>query len=96
MNDTQRVVLATSVIAVLVSALFFIPWQREDADEIHWAPFYRAPISVESTLRGTTAYNELARVKGRPMFGLYVIQLVGIGGIGLVAFLIARTDEEPG
>ncbi len=94
MNDRQRTVLATSIVALLVGALFFVPWQREDSDEIHWAPFYRAPITVESTLRGTTAYNELARVKGRPMFFLYVIQLAGIAGTGLVGFRLARSDTE--
>jgi hypothetical protein len=93
-NDRQRTVLATSVVALLVGALFFVPWQREDSDEIYWSPFYRAPITVESTLRGSVAYNELSRVKGRPMFILYVVQLAGIAGTGLVAFRLARSEVE--
>ena len=87
--------MATFVVAFFVCAFFFVPWQRKDSNEIHWAPFYRAPITLKSTLRGTTVYNEYARVKGRPFVSLYLLQLAGIAGTGALVYRLVRAKNDP-
>ena len=94
MNDRQRVVTATFTVALFVIAFFFIPWQRYETGRVMWAPFYRNPITLESTLGGSGVVNRFAYIKGRPMYGLYVLQLVGIAALGAVLFRWAGAHGE--
>jgi hypothetical protein len=91
MNDRQRVITATFIVALLVAAFFYVPWQRDDSNGITWAPFYRNPITLKSTLSGPDRF---VYVKGRRVYSLYVLQLVGIAGTGCVLFWLAREPRD--
>lgn len=92
MNDRQRLITATFAVALFVAAFFFVPWRRHDSRRILWAPFYRNPITLESTLSGSTINNRFVRMKGRPVWSLYFLQLVGIAGTGYVLFRLVRSE----
>lgn len=93
MNDRQRVITATIVVALFVVAFFFIPWQRHETGDLMWAPFYRNPITLESTLSGSGVTNRFVYLKGRRLYGLYVLQLAGIAALGTALFWQARDRE---
>ena len=48
---------------------------------------------MEATIRGSTVYNEYLRMKGRPLYGLYFLQLIGLAGAGGLLFWLARTRD---
>jgi hypothetical protein len=58
-----------------------------------WAPFYRNPITLESTLSGAGVTNKFVYLKGRPLYGIYVLQLAGIAALGTVLVWSARDRE---
>ncbi|MBT8400289.1 MAG: hypothetical protein KJO98_07420 [Rhodothermia bacterium] len=94
MNDKQRVITATFVVALFVAAFFFVPWIRHESNDIRYAPFYRNPITLESAFSGSTVYRKFVRMKGRPLYSLYFLQLVGIAGTGFVLYRLARTKDS--
>ena len=98
MNEKQRAVLGTSAIALLVAALFYVPWRIESTGDLKWAPFYRNPVVERSTLIGETIDSQFIRLKGRPVYGLYLLQLLTIGATGafVYRFVRDRDDSESG
>ncbi len=94
MNHTQRGVLGTTVIALFVVALFYIPWRIESTGDLAWAPFYRNPVVGQSTLKGETIETRFVRLKGRPVWWLHGLQIVSVAGAGYVAFHLAWREEE--
>lgn len=96
MNDWQRTVVASFTTLFIVAALFFIPWKRADSGEIRWAPFYRNPITYESSFSGSATTNQYARMKGRKMPVLYLFQLAAIVGAGLLTYRMVSQDIEDG
>ncbi len=93
MNDRQRVVTATFVVALLVAAVYYVPWLRYETGDIHWSPFYRNPMTLESTIGASSVHNRFAYIKGRPLYSLYFLQLIGIAGVGRILFWHFRTKE---
>ena len=85
-NDNQRAVLATFAVALLVAALFYIPWRIESTGDLKWAPFYRNPVVERSTLIEESIETEFVRVKGQPVLGLYLLQLFAIGATGAAVY----------
>ncbi|NNE46637.1 MAG: hypothetical protein HKN37_08250 [Rhodothermales bacterium] len=90
MNDRQRLITATFIVAFFVAAFFYVPWQRDDANGIRYAPFYRNPITLNSTLSGPDRF---VYVKGSRFYSLYFLQLIGIAGTGRMLFWLARTKD---
>lgn len=86
MTELQRTIAATFATLFFVAALFFIPWKRADTGELRWAPFYRNPITYESTFDGSATTNRFAKMKGHRMPGLYFLQLALIGGTGFLIY----------
>ncbi len=95
MNHTQRGVLGTTVIALFVVALFYIPWRIESTGNVMWAPFYRNPAVGTSTLKGKTIESRFVRLKGQPIWWLHGLQLVSVAGAGYATFHLVRREEEP-
>ncbi len=93
MNEKQRAVAGTTAIALIVAALFYIPWKIESSGDLKWAPFYRGPVLVTST--GIARVNSrFVRLKGRPVYPLYALQLILIGSVGVAIFrLVGREDQ---
>lgn len=94
MNHTQRGVVGTTVIALFVAALFYVPWRIESSGDLQWAPFYRNPAVGRSTMTDYGIESRYIELKGRPIVGLYLLQLAAIGGIGFVAFRAVRDRGE--
>lgn len=94
MNHRQRGIAGTVAIALIVAALFYVPWRIESTDDLTWAPFYRNPVMGRSTLITDTIETRYAHLKGRPVWGLYFIQLASIGIVGTGIFWMARDKDE--
>lgn len=94
MNHTQRGVLGTTVIALFVVALFYIPWRIESNGDLTWAPFYRNPVVGQSTLQDETIETRFVRLKGQPIWWLHGLQIVSIAGAGYATFHLVRREEE--
>ena len=92
MNHNQRGVAGTVAIALLVAALFFIPWRIESNGKLAWAPFYRNPVMQRSIRMTEQIDSQFVRLKGRPVWALYVAQLVAIGAVGGVVYWMARDE----
>gem|GEM_PF-5937139 len=94
MNHNQRGVAGTVAIALLVAALFFIPWRIESNGKLAWAPFYRNPVMQRSISMTEQIDTQFVRLKGRPVWGLYAFQLVMIGVVGGVVYRMARDAPD--
>lgn len=94
MNHRQRGIAGTLAIALIVAALFYIPWRIESTGDLAWAPFYRNPAMGRSTLNTDTIDTQYVRLKGRPVWGMYASQLIVIGAIGSTVFWLARDRED--
>lgn len=94
-NHNQRGALGTAAIALIAAALFYIPWRVESTGDIAYAPFYRNPVMGQHTRMEQTIESRFIRLKGRPIWWLYGLQLVGIAGAGFVAIrLLEQPDEQ--
>jgi hypothetical protein len=93
MNEKQRSVTGTLAIALIVAALFYIPWRIESSGDLRWAPFYRNPVISLSTLSDDTIQSRFVRLKGRPVIWLYLLQLGAIGATGAAAYWYVRDLE---
>jgi hypothetical protein len=94
MNEKQRTVVATFTCALIVAALFYIPWRVESTGDLKWAPFHRNPVLERSTLIGDSIDSRFVRLKGQPVFGLYVVQLILIGTTGAAAYWFVRDQDD--
>ena len=95
MNHTQRGIAGTFAIALIVAALFYIPWRIESTGDLAWAPFYRNPVVGSSTFDGDTITTRYVQLLGRPVWSIYALQLIAIGAIGSGAFWLKRDRDEP-
>ena len=97
MNQTQRGIAGTFAIALIVAALFYVPWRIESNGKLAWAPFYRNPVMGQSIRITETIDSRFIRLKGRPVWGIYFLQLGAIGLVGVGAYRMARSkDDEDG
>jgi len=94
MNHTQRGVLGTTVIALFVSAFFFIPWRVDETDDLVWAPFYRNPVEFEASYMDGNTRSVFRQLKGRRAWTVYVLQFAVIGAVGWLMFVYAADDAE--
>ncbi len=94
MNEKQRTEVATVTIALFVAALFYIPWRVESTGDLKWAPYYRNPVLGRSTHIGERIDTRYVRLKGQPVYSLYVAQLVLIGSAGAIAYWLFRDKED--
>ncbi len=90
MNEKQRAIAGTVAMAFLVAAFFYVPWRIESSGDLTWAPFYRNPVMGRSTLITETVETQFIRLKGRPVWGLYVLQLATIAAVGVTVYRFAR------
>jgi hypothetical protein len=94
MNQIQRSIAGTTVIALIVAALFYIPWRVEVTGDLTWAPFYRNPIMGRSSRITGAIETRLVELKGRPVWALYAVQLALIGSVGAGIYWHAREEKE--
>ena len=94
LNERQRAVLGTVAIALIVAAVFYVPWRIESTGDLAWAPFYRNPVVGRSTLLDDSLDSRYIQLKGRPVYAIYVLQLVGIGAIGTLAYWAVREQSK--
>jgi hypothetical protein len=94
MNEKQRAVMGTVAIALLVAALFYIPWTVAATGELRWAPFYRNPVVQQRVAMGESTDSRFIRLKGQRAYGVYALQLLVIGAIG--AFAYRAAEDKPG
>ena len=94
MNEKQRAVAGTVAIALLVVALFYVPWRVESTGDLKWAPFYRNPVVERSTLMGESIESRFIRLKGRPVWSLYLLQLMAIGASGALVYWLVRDESD--
>ena len=94
MNEKQRAVAGTVAIAFLVAAFFYVPWRIESSGDLTWAPFYRNPVIGRSTLIAESVDTQFVRLKGQPVWGLYVFQLAMIAAAGVTVFWYVRDVES--
>ncbi|MBO6575690.1 MAG: hypothetical protein JJ896_11855 [Rhodothermales bacterium] len=86
MNHNQRGALGTAVIAFLIVAVFYIPWQVEPSGDLMWAPFYRGPVEVQAQRIEALMGSRYVLLEGTRLWWLHLLQLAGIAGIGYWAF----------
>lgn len=94
MNHRQRGVLGTAAIALIAISLFYVPWRIESNGEIAWAPFYRNPVMERATRITGDIETRFVRLKGRPVWWLYGMQLIAIVGVGGVVYWKSRDEED--
>ncbi len=90
MNEKQRAIAGTVAIAFLVAALFYVPWRIESSGDLTWAPFYRNPVMGRSTLIEETVDTQFVRLKGQPVWEIYVLQLAAIAAAGFTVYRFAQ------
>lgn len=86
----QEVAVATTVGALIVAVLFFIPWRLERTGELIWSPFYRSPLSHTSPfqeLGNAHVYYESTQVA----FDILFLQVLSIIAIGWITSVLAGT-----
>jgi hypothetical protein len=93
MNDRQGMVIGIATMALIVAALFYVPWRIESTGELTWTPFYRNPVVARPTYVTGKVESRYIQLMGRPVYGIYVLQLLAIGGAGAFAYYAAR--ERP-
>lgn len=94
MNQLQSGILGTAVVALIVAALYFIPWRVDETNDLVWAPFYRNPVEFEATYMDGETRAVFRQVKGRRAWGVYALQFVVIGTVGWLSFAAAADDLE--
>ncbi len=94
MNHTQRGIAGTVAIALIVAALFYIPWRITSTGDLAWAPFYRNPAVGTTTRVVGGTVNRFIELKGQPVWWLYGVQLAVIAGAGAVAVRMSRGEDE--
>jgi len=94
MNQIQRTIFGTAVIALIVAALFYVPWRIESTGNLAWAPFYRNPVMGRSTQFTESIDARFVRLKGQPVYGIYALQLIIIGSAGAAAYWFARDEND--
>ncbi|GAB5521873.1 MAG: hypothetical protein RhofKO_41240 [Rhodothermales bacterium] len=92
--DKQNAVKAVTVAALLVAALFYIPWRIEPSGALRWAPAYRPPmiysVAYEDNVRvARYVYNE-----GTIAFGVLILQLGIIAGTGRLLYVQAGREQD--
>ena len=87
LQPRERAIVASTIAALLVVVLFFVPWRVEPNDEIVWAPFYRSPITHTTTFEepGVTRINYEA---GEVAFGILLLQVLGVVAVGGISFVL--------
>lgn len=94
MNQKQRAIAGTVTIALIVAAMFYIPWRIESSGNLTWAPFYRNPVVGKSFRITESIETRFTRLKGRRLWGVYAFQLALIGSVGAGVYWYARDKEE--
>lgn len=94
MNEKQRAIVGTLAIALIVASMFYIPWRIESTGNLKWAPFYRNPVVGTATRITGGVDSRFAKLKGRPVWAIYALQLVAIGAIGGGYYWVSRDKEE--
>ena len=97
MNKLQQDVLGTTVIALILAVMFFVPW-RVESGGIEWAPFYREPISWVRSYGGGSY---LTYLEGEVAYGIMALEVLAIGALGWVGYVVTsdrvreRAEEDP-
>lgn len=93
MTDKQNLVFAVTTVALLVAALFYIPWRIEPSGTLRWAPAYRPPMMYTVTYEDDVAISRYVYNEGRIAFGVLAFQLLCIGGAGALLYIAAGQEE---
>ncbi|MEM6646195.1 MAG: hypothetical protein AAF730_08075 [Bacteroidota bacterium] len=93
MTDKQNLVFAVTVAALVVAALFYIPWRIEPSGTLRWAPAYRPPMMYTVTYEGDVAVSRYVYNEGRVAFGVLAFQLLCIGGTGAMLYVAAGRED---
>lgn len=94
MNDRQRTVVGIVAVALIIAALFFVPWRTAPEGEVAWAPVYRSPISQVRSYASELHDTDLRYGEGHVAFGLLVLELAGIGLLGWGAYVLSADARE--
>lgn len=88
MNEKQRTVLAIVAAAMILAVLFFAPWRVKSSDEIKWSPLFRPPVSHSLTYETQQPSSRYTYDEAEIALGIYVIEILAIGLIGWIAYVI--------
>ena len=94
MMDKQNAVKAVTVAALLVAALFYIPWRIEPSGALRWAPAYRPPMMYSVSYEGDVRVARYVYNEGTVAFGVLAFQLLVIGGTGAALYAAAGRETE--
>ena len=94
MNEKQRTVLATFAAAMLLAVMFFVPWRLASSEEIRWAPLYRPPVTHSLTYETDLPGSRYTYPEAEIALGIYILEIVGIGLAGWVAFTVSSSTQK--
>lgn len=97
MTDRQNTVVATGVAALILVPLFLFPWHVAPgpgaaSPELRWSPIYQEPMSYVRSYDAASGDRGGARLKANSAtraWGVLVLQLIAIGAVGGVLYVVA-------
>ena len=93
MNEVQRTILAVAVVALILSAVFLVPWRVEGRAGVVWGPVFREPIAYVRTYEYRKGGYRLESTEGQVDVGTLAAQVLAIVVLAGLGFVLAK--EEP-
>ncbi len=93
MNERQSYVVGAGAVFLIIAVLFFVPWRVGRADDIRWAPLYRAPVTYVSTYMDETVKSSFKYEKGRIALDILLLELLCISVVSSVLYFVLGSDE---
>lgn len=94
MNEKQRTVVGAVAAALIIAGLFFAPWRHTQTGELTWAPVFRKPASYTGYYQGRESGSAIRYDDATFAAGIFALQLLGIGGLGWVAYVVSADHEN--
>ena len=97
MNDRQNTVVATTVAALVLVAVFLCPWRVGADGDVEWSPIYQSPLTYTRTYgpdEGRSTRIEAAD-DAHVAYGILALQVVAVVAAGGIGYrMAARSDHD--
>lgn len=89
MNEQQRTVCAIGVVALILAAIFFVPWRVESSGDIEWGPVFRQPVTYSQTYATDQPGARYAYDDAHIHVGYLLFELLAIGAVSVTGYVLA-------
>lgn len=88
-SDHRNTALAVVVVALIIAALFFVPYRIELTGEISWSPLYRSPLEFQAFEAGGTESALITALDAHISWGWYLAEIGALSVVGWIVVQVA-------